>query len=269
MPAPLGPRRSAFSPGARAKETEAGVSRSRPGWRWLTASTERLSGSTATLEDRHRAQGEGEGVVRDLGGPRAPAGKTGDAALEAAQLEGVGDLVRAVERAVQDAREEGGGGAAEVPGTVVAAPCREGVVGVARLLAHPGRWRPRMTRKATAARQAEALQGGDDAAPARDGAEHHGRGRDGQPAQSDVEHGAGGERKQEQEDREGGQEGQQPQGEGAGPHAGEGRLESERAEGERRPARRGEPGSTRQERHEERGARVGSHSPDGRRARRV
>jgi hypothetical protein len=175
-----------------------------------------------------------------------------------------------VQSPVEHARKEGGGGSAEVAGTVVAAPCREGVVGVASLLGDAGRVAAEDDEERhRGTGQAEALQGGDHAAPARDGADHDGRGGDRQAAQGDVEDWTGSEGGEQEKEGEGGQQRQEAPREGPQPHPGQRRLEAERREGQDRPARRGESGRGRQERHEERGARVGSHPREGRRARRV
>ena len=176
-------------------------------------------------------------------------------------------MVGAVEGPVEHAREKDAGRAAEVPRAVVAAARDQRLVGLARVLGHPGRVTPQDHEEGhRRPRQAEALEGGDDTAPARDHAEHdRGRGH-GQTTQADVEDRAGSDGKEEEEEREAGGEGQEPQREGPGRDAGQSRLEAERAEGDERAPRRGEAGRDREERHEERGARVGSHSPGVRRA---
>jgi hypothetical protein len=127
------------------------------------------------LEHHDRRQEQGKRVRGGLLRPEPPARKARDPTLEPAKLQGAGHVVGAVERAVQHARDEDGGRAAQVRRAIVSSTRHEGLMGMPRRLAHPlGVARQDDGERDDDARQAEALERPDEAARRRNRAEHHG-----------------------------------------------------------------------------------------------
>ena len=106
---------------------------------------------------------------------RAPARQPRDTALEAAQLERARHVVCTVEGPVQDPRDEDAGRSAEVGDANVASAGDQRTVGLAGVLSDSVRVASQdHEERDRRARQAEALEHRDDAAPARDHAEDDG-----------------------------------------------------------------------------------------------